>query len=188
MSKDAFEHILGRHCAPTFSGIKAASLISLPRAAYGKCEVWLKQYALFLQQRGIKFILLATMSQRVLVLIYHEKQLANALNQLAARHLLGQYGYPEAATLAELLKHLQQRCQLAKEFPHEIGLFLDYPPADVQGYITHQGQDFCYAGYWKIYHNEATTRALFDQITACTESFCYQLDHGVPMEKLLAAV
>jgi len=186
MSKDGFEQLLVRHCAPTLAGLKAASLVSLPRSSYARCEAWLKHYGRCRQD--IKFLVLATLSQRVLVLIYRRELLCRSLRRPEARQLLTQHGYPADAALPELLAQLQERCQRSEGFPHEIGLFLDYPPADVQGFIAHQGHDFCYAGYWKIYANEAATRALFDRFTACTEALCHQLEHGVPMERLLVAV
>ena len=32
------------------------------------------------------------------------------------------------------------------EFPHEVGLFLSYPPEDVKGFIDHRANDFKCAG------------------------------------------
>ena len=40
------------------------------------------------------------------------------------------------------------------EFPHEVGLFLSYPPEDVKGFIAHRANDFKCAGLWKVYGNE----------------------------------
>ncbi len=187
MSKVVFDRILGRNCAPTFKGIKAASLISLPVSSYDECKCWLEQYIPAMCQHGIKYIVLAIEARHILVLIYNEKQLELILAHSKARHILAQYGYPQNGGLKALLMHLKSRCRASDEFPHEIGLFLDYPPDDVQGFIIHKGSNFRYAGYWKIYVNEAATRAFFDRITACTEAFCNKLDSGIPMTDLLIA-
>ena len=40
------------------------------------------------------------------------------------------------------------------EFPHEVGLFLSYPPEDVKGFIDHRANDFKCAGLWKVYGDE----------------------------------
>ena len=40
------------------------------------------------------------------------------------------------------------------EFPHEVGLFLSYPPEDVKGFIDHRASGFKCAGLWKVYGNE----------------------------------
>ena len=54
---------------------------------------------------------------------------------------------------------LIRRLQDEAEFPHEIGLFLSYPPEDVQGFIDHHARDFKLSGLWKVYGDEAYARA-----------------------------
>ena len=44
------------------------------------------------------------------------------------------------------------------EFPHEVGLFLSYPPEDVKGFIDHRANDFKCAGLWKVYGDEEKAR------------------------------
>ena len=45
-----------------------------------------------------------------------------------------------------------QRLGQAAEFPHEIGLFLGYPPEDVQGFLENR---LCKCvGCWKVYGDE----------------------------------
>lgn len=46
------------------------------------------------------------------------------------------------------------------EFPHEVGLFLSYPPEDVKGFIDHRANDFKCAGLWKVYGDEEKARAV----------------------------
>ena len=102
--------------------------------------------------------------------------------------MLQAYGYPCDERLDVCLAHLRLRMQFQKSFPHEIGLFLGYPVADVVGFITHKGQDFCYSGYWKVYANERETRALFDRYAHCTEDFCSRLEQGCSFPDLVKAV
>ena len=47
------------------------------------------------------------------------------------------------------------------EFPHEVGLFLSYPPEDVKGFIDHRANDFKCAGLWKVYGDVEQARAAF---------------------------
>ena len=50
----------------------------------------------------------------------------------------------------QCLARLMERLKDADEFPHEIGLFLGYPPEDVEGFIQEpNGQK--YTGIWKVY-------------------------------------
>ena len=49
----------------------------------------------------------------------------------------------------QCLARLIERLKDADEFPHEIGLFLGYPPEDVEGFIQEpNGQK--YTGIWKV--------------------------------------
>ena len=40
------------------------------------------------------------------------------------------------------------------DFPHEVGLFLSYPPEDVKGFINHRAGGFKCAGLWKVCGDE----------------------------------
>lgn len=40
------------------------------------------------------------------------------------------------------------------EFPHEVGLFLGYPPEDVEGFIENKARSCKITGYWKVYSDE----------------------------------
>ena len=58
------------------------------------------------------------------------------------------------------------------EFPHEVGLFLSYPPEDVKGFIDHRTNNFKCAGLWKVYGDEEKARSLFAKYKKCTEIYC----------------
>ena len=54
-----------------------------------------------------------------------------------AKSLLREQGYDGLAP-AGCLSRLRQRLTQEPEFPHEIGLFLGYPPEDVRGFMEHR--------------------------------------------------
>ena len=54
-------------------------------------------------------------------------------------------------TADALLNQLADRLCCEGEFPHEIGVFLGYPLADVIGFIENRGKNFTACGYWKVY-------------------------------------
>jgi hypothetical protein len=62
-----------------------------------------------------------------------------------------------------MLARLQRRF-LNEGFPHEIGLFLGYPPEDVRGFIFNKGQNFICCRYWKVYHNAERAMEMFRKI------------------------
>ena len=74
------------------------------------------------------------------------------------------------------------------EFPHEVGLFLSYPPEDVKGFIDHRANGFKYAGLWKVYGDEKKARSLFAKYKKCTEIYCALWQSGSKLEQLAVAV
>ena len=74
------------------------------------------------------------------------------------------------------------------EFPHEVGLFLSYPPEDVKGFIDHRACGFKCAGLWKVYGDEEKARTLFAKYRKCTEIYCALWQSGSRLEQLAVAV
>ena len=71
------------------------------------------------------------------------------------------------------------------EFPHEVGLFLSYPPEDVKGFLEHKPCK-C-VGCWKVYENEEADKKTFAKYKACTRVYCRQLASGIDIERLTVA-
>ena len=74
------------------------------------------------------------------------------------------------------------------EFPHEVGLFLSYPPEDVKGFINHRANDFKCAGLWKVYGEEEKACSLFAKYKKCTEIYCALWQSDSKLEQLAVAV
>ena len=74
-------------------------------------------------------------------------------------------GY-QGLTLSERLEILAKRYEAYQkrggEFPHEIGLFLEYPLEDIEGFIANQGRNALECGYWKVYGNVEQAREIFE--------------------------
>ncbi len=187
MGKAYFEQILGLHAAPTLTGLKAASLLSFRRSSFDDFDGLLESYRPCFMCKGISTFCVAEGTEYVLLLFYRREALEEALFSPKAQEILQPLGYREWDTVEDMLEHLRSRMALKKTFPHEIGLFLGYPPEDVEGFIQHKGRKFCYSGYWKVYANEAETRALFDRYTDCTHAFCTRLERGEPFAALIQA-
>ncbi len=188
MGRTVFEQLMGFHAAPTLLGLKPASMLSFRKSRFEDFEGLLASYRNCFSCKGISVYRLAEGEEHLLLLFYRKEALEQALQEEAVRELLISYGYPAGGSPEDWLEVLASRLRLRKSFPHEIGLFLGYPPEDVKGFIEHRGQDFAYSGYWKVYSNEQETRRLFDRYTACTDEFCRQLNAGVKFSELLQAV
>lgn len=74
------------------------------------------------------------------------------------------------------------------EFPHEVRLFLSYPPEDVAGFIANNARRCKCAGLWKVYGDEKRARRMFHAFKACTADYCRHLRSGRSLEELVVAV
>jgi hypothetical protein len=103
---------------------------------------------------------------RFLVLLYEKTMLEKTMSDSAARLLLSDLGYPAAVSLFPVLHYLKTRFS-GGDFPHEVGLFLGYPPEDVTGFIRHKGQNYKFCGYWKVYGDVEQAKRLFRRYDLC---------------------
>ena len=88
-----------------------------------------------------------------------------------AVRLLEESGYP-CHSAGQCVACLIRRLRENDEFPHEIGLFLSYPPEDVRGFIENKACRFKCAGLWKVYGDEERAKELFRQYKRCTDRCC----------------
>ena len=66
-----------------------------------------------------------------------------------AAEILHHAGY-NSGHCGRCIANLIRRFREGGEFPHEVGLFLSYPPEDVKGFIDHRACNFKCAGLWKV--------------------------------------
>ena len=93
------------------------------------------------------------------------------LEDAEAVRLLEESGYP-CHSAGQCVACLIRRLRENDEFPHEIGLFLSYPPEDVRGFIENKACRFKCAGLWKVYGDEERAKELFRQYKRCTDRCC----------------
>ena len=183
----AFEELLAFHCAPALAGIKAANLVSCPRQLVEDPEELVAQYGRTLGSRGIHLRILCRCPKGTLILVYREDRLARCLARPAAVRLLVQAGYP-VGTVEELLDHLSRRMARRQgTFPHEIGLFLDYPPVDVIGFLRHGGKGCKLCGHWKVYGDAESARRQFQRYDRCRAALTQRVRQGYSLAQLFCA-
>ncbi len=81
--------------------------------------------------------------QKVLIYLYRPSYLKRDFSNRDTVSLLGIMDMMQEAE--RCLVRLMERLRENREFPHEIGLFLGYPPEDVRGFIENR------AGNCKMY-------------------------------------
>jgi len=180
---EKFERLLAYHCSPTLAGIKPSSLIALPARQYADLPALLEQYGALLHSRGIFLEVLCRCRQRALLLVYRPEQLTACLDHPKARSLLQLCDYPVSLPLSNLLSHLKTRME-QEGFPHEIGLFLGYPPEDVMGFSLYQGENYKLCGHWKVYFDEENARKCFERYDRCRAAVCRKLAGGCSLSEI----
>lgn len=179
-----FERQLAYHAAPTLLGVKAANLFS-----YSKTGDELKQLIDSFQKKSVSknlyIRILCECKNRSLLYVYNSKLLSNSLNNELTRQLLMKSGYSVDSSVDGLLQYLSERIRNNSEFPHEIGLFLGYPPEDVKGFIENKGQNFILCGCWKVYQNEEKARKLFYCYSRCRQYLNTKLNQGLHLNEIL---
>ena len=115
---------------------------------------------------------------------------AKAFFGFAARHSLQdieERGYetdrPERC-ISELIRRLLEK----EEFPHEIGLFLGYPPEDVRGFMENGTADCKCVGCWIVCGDSEAAQKLFTQYKKCTDIYCTLFSEGKSIEWLTVAI
>ena len=180
------EEMIIRHCSPTLAGIKTGNMF---RCAYfSRKELFndIRNINKRLFKKGIRVIPLRIDDESALIYIYRPAKLKEDLKQADVISLLEQLGYslnkPEHC-VAELV--LRMRTQ--EKFPHEVGLFLGYPPEDVSGFIDNEAKNSKCIGCWKVYGNKEAAQRKFDLYKKCTDILSEQYALGKAIERLTVA-
>lgn len=173
MRKQA-DWVLLEHAAPTLAGIKTASMFRL-KGLQAEREAALCAWREVISARGISVAVLQEETESALVYVYRASYLRQDWEHPGVAEFLAAYGYDAAAPVAENLDRL--RIRLAESnFPHEIGLFLGYPLADVQGFIAHCGRNYRLCGCWKVYGDPCFAQRCFAKYKKCRDVYlkCYE--------------
>lgn len=179
------EEYLVRYAAPTLAAHKVANLISLPTCISQPMELKHCQNCLALS--GIEIQPLREVKERRLIYIYRRSALEKVLQEREIRDFLRDFGYVDFSlkgALDELAKRFSEETIPAASFPHEIGIFLGYPLADVKAFIVHQGKDARLTGEWKVYDNEEDALKTFSLYADCRKKLTDLFSQGFSLSEL----
>ncbi|MDY6366900.1 MAG: DUF3793 family protein [Clostridia bacterium] len=176
------EEKLLKHCSPTLAGLKTGSMFNLTG-----CREGLNSYMRSLNERlsvkGVRVIPLKFSDESALVYVYRPKRLEKDLKDDCTAKILVGLGY-DVKSVPKCLACLIKRMRAEQNFPHEVGLFLSYPPEDVKGFIENGGECFKCCGCWKVYGDVSLSERTFCKYKRCTDVYvkCYR--EGIELEKL----
>lgn len=181
------DEMIVRHCSPTLAGMKTASMFACQYADVNEMRESIRHKNRLFRNKGLRVLPLKYKDNRALIYFYRPSHLMRDLQQDTACRLLSERGYktenPEQC-IYQLIKRLEKN----EEFPHEIGLFLGYPPEDVCGFIENKAKECKCVGCWKVYTDEESAKKTFAKYKKCTDVYCTQLAKGKSVERLTVAV
>ncbi len=165
------------HCAPTLASIKTANLFSIrfrsKNSLYYQLNILNQQFTV----KGVVLKILKITDSTALIYLYRPNLLATDLKNSKAKAILLRYGYDFLSVEASIDMLSKRLCE-REEFPHEIGLFLSYPPEDVEGFICNKGQNCNLCGYWKIYGDTNSALKKFAQYDKCKSIYKKLWENG----------
>lgn len=171
------------HCAPTLAAIKTGNLVSYPYTSAAEMRESVRSWNRRLRGKGVRVMPLRYRDARALLYIYRPSHLACDLRDPDASTILRRFGYAPEKT-GQCLLRLMKRLQESDDFPHEIGLFLGYPPEDVAGFIRHHAKNYKCVGCWKVYGDAEKCRRLFASYQQCTKRYSDTLHSGADVVEM----
>lgn len=182
-ARSAVFDLLVKHCSPTLAGLKTGGLFACDAADWRKLWDAISLCNRTLSKKGLRVLPMRCREGRALVYAYRPAHLARDLENCIAKRILEGRGYSldsPCKCVAELVK----RCRTCEEFPHEIGLFLGYPPEDVDGFIENRAACHKCAGLWRVYGDLERAQCLFQKYKKCSAVYRAQWQRGVGIERL----
>ena len=171
-----------RCCAPTMASLKTGNMFNSAFESREQMIRELRRLNRQLQRKGLRILPLRLREGKALLYLYRPKMLQRDLRDPLARRLLAECGYT-GADAGVCLARLMARLRTEPDFPHEIGLFLGYPPADVDGFM-HRKEECKLCGIWKVYDDVESAVRQFARCRHCTEVYLNCLSRGFPLDRL----
>ena len=122
------EEILVRQGAPTLAGIKTGSLFPCPCEDKEALFADIRRLNRLLVPKGLCLLPIRFLKGQVLLYLYRPSELRRDLENEQAAEILHHAGY-NSGHCGRCIANLIRRFREGGEFPHEVGLFLSYPPA-----------------------------------------------------------
>lgn len=178
------EDLIIKHCSPTLAGLKTANLFTCAYSDREDIENYAGEFNRKFGCRGVNMLPLGFRKKRALIYVFRPTKLEKDLSDTQAKSILKSMGY-NSIDSRSCIKRLKSRVRGCPEFPHEIGLFLGYPPEDVRGFILHKGNCCKCCGCWKVYGNEEQAVREFKKYKKCSDIYYSKWLKGTSINKLV---
>lgn len=182
--KNITEELVVFHCAPTMAGLKTGSLFNCPLEDKTVLLSTIRWMNKCLVPYGVRLVPLKIREQSALIYMYRPQKLNMDLKHEITKEILLEKDYPIIQTekcIVELIRRINQQ----ETFPHEIGLFLGYPPEDVDAFIKNEATNAKYSGMWKVYGDVKKAKGKFKQYKKCSQLYWEAFQKHHSFEKLI---
>lgn len=172
-----------QHCSPTLASIKTGNLFSL-RTEGRDITPEIRALNHILVKKGLRLLPLRKSEKSTLIYLYRPEMLREDLAYPEAASILKEKGYPcgnPNFCVVALIRHLLSD----ESFPHEIGLFLGYPPSDVRCFMHDTRKGVRCVGCWKAYGDPCEAEKTFARFKRCTAIYRRESENGIPLEHLI---
>lgn len=177
------EEAMIANCAPTLAGLKTGNAFSVMNIGPSVINE-ISEIDHRISQKGLRLLPIRFSEKNLLIYLYRPSRLRKDLCTPEAVDILSGKGYccndPELC-LCQLIKHLNEDA----DFPHEIGLFLGYPPYDVKCFMKDPCRGVKCLGCWKSYGDPEEAVKTFDRFKRCAEAYKKQAAYGKSLEDLI---
>ncbi len=180
------EELIIKHCAPTLAGMKTGNMFACHCSDIYEMRDAVRRWNRLLTKKGLRVLPLRFQKNRALIYVYRPSYLTRDLQDETACRLLYERGYG-METPERCIVQLMKRMGECEEFPHEVGLFLGYPPEDVCGFIENKAEGCKCAGCWKVYGDAEAAQKTFAKYKKCTDVYSEQYAKGRSIERLTVA-
>lgn len=177
------DELLILHCSPTLAGIKTGNLFSCAVNSNEELNSDIRRVNKKLVPKGLRLLPLRCENGRALLYLYRPERLARDLEDEYAARILDRASYPDDSPERRIVE-LSRRLKAYRVFPHEIGLFLGYPPEDVDGFIMNRAGGYKCIGCWKVYGDEIRAKKRFTAFSECTACYRRRIGLGMTLEQL----
>ena len=164
-------------CAPVLKGVKISNLISVKPGQN-------RQVKSYLKGTRVTCTLLYTDKRKEILFLYRCDMLENYLRKAEVKHFLQSYGYLDtgiAGIFIRLRSRYRNYAAGNQEFPHELGVLLEYPVQDVEDFIRFKGKHCLMERYWKVYHDPEGAKRTFRIYDEARETAMEEILAGYPL-------
>ncbi len=178
------DSIIIENCSPTLAGIKTGNIFTIDRSLISDIKEELSELNQCFVDKGLRAIPLKITDKTILIYLYRPEKLKADLSCEEAKAILQKKGYGCDSIESDIV-HLIHHIHNDGSFPHEIGLFLGYPPIDVKGFMEDTRKGVKCVGYWKVYGDKEKAEKTFSSYKKCTEIYKKCLSRGRHLSQMV---